>query len=246
MALLRRELAFIKSDYRNIVVAYYIENKNVGTATVTVTGKGNYAGEKTTNFTINAQTLTDDCVTLSKTDYTYSGKNCKPKVTVRNSNGVKLKADVDYTITYPTDMTNIGIKKIVITGKGNYKGTANAEYGVAEKVSVKKASIKKAKNSSKKAVKLEIKKVSGADGYEISYSTSKKFTKDTTKVVESKKTKKTIKKLTKGKTYYFKVRAYKVNSIGRKIYGKASSVKKVKIKSYECYLGLQNKLSVIR
>ena len=29
MALLRRELAFIKSDYRNIVVAYYIENKNL-------------------------------------------------------------------------------------------------------------------------------------------------------------------------------------------------------------------------
>ena len=29
MALLQRELAFIKSDYRNIVVAYYIENKSV-------------------------------------------------------------------------------------------------------------------------------------------------------------------------------------------------------------------------
>ena len=29
MALLRRELAFIKSDYRNIVVAYYIENRSV-------------------------------------------------------------------------------------------------------------------------------------------------------------------------------------------------------------------------
>ena len=29
MSLLRRELAFIKSDYRNIVVAYYIENKSV-------------------------------------------------------------------------------------------------------------------------------------------------------------------------------------------------------------------------
>ena len=29
MSLLRRELAFIKSDYRNIVVAYYIENKNI-------------------------------------------------------------------------------------------------------------------------------------------------------------------------------------------------------------------------
>ena len=29
MSLLRRELAFIKSDYRNIVVAYYIENKSI-------------------------------------------------------------------------------------------------------------------------------------------------------------------------------------------------------------------------
>ena len=29
MALLRRELAFIRSDYRNVVVAYYIENKNI-------------------------------------------------------------------------------------------------------------------------------------------------------------------------------------------------------------------------
>ncbi len=29
MALLRRELAFIKSDYRNIIVAYYIENKGI-------------------------------------------------------------------------------------------------------------------------------------------------------------------------------------------------------------------------
>ena len=29
MALLRRELAFIKSDYRNIIVRYYIENKSV-------------------------------------------------------------------------------------------------------------------------------------------------------------------------------------------------------------------------
>ena len=29
MALLRRELAFIKSDYRNIVVAYYIENRSI-------------------------------------------------------------------------------------------------------------------------------------------------------------------------------------------------------------------------
>ena len=29
LALLRRELAFIKSEYRNIIVAYYLENKNI-------------------------------------------------------------------------------------------------------------------------------------------------------------------------------------------------------------------------
>ena len=29
MALLRRELAFIKSDYRNIIVSYYIDNKSI-------------------------------------------------------------------------------------------------------------------------------------------------------------------------------------------------------------------------
>lgn len=212
----------------------YSDNVNVSTQTskptITITGIGNYTGTKTVNFAINAQTLTDETIKLSKTDYTYNGKNRKPKVTVYNSNGKKLKVDVDYTIAYPLDMANIGVKKITVTGKGNYKGIVNVEYGVAEKVSVKKASIKKVKNSKAKTVTFEVKKVSGAAGYEISYSTSKKFTKETTKVVTSKKTKKTIKKLTKGKTYYFKVRAYKVNSIGRKIYGKASSVKKVKIK----------------
>lgn len=215
-------------------VVTYTNNVEVSSSalkpTATITGKGNYTGTKSITFNITAQELKVENITLSKTDYTYNGKNRKPKVTVRNSNGVKLQADKDYTITYPNDVTNIGIKSITITGKGNYKGNVKAEYGIAEKVTVKKASIKKVKNSKTKKVTIEVKPVSGADGYEISYSTSKKFTKDTTKVVTSKKAKKTIKKLQKGKTYYFKVRAYKVNSIGRTIYGKASAVKKVKIK----------------
>ena len=37
------------------------------------------------------------------------------------------------------------------------------------------------------------------------------------------------KKLKKGKTYYYKVRAYKVVS-GKKVYGKFSTIKKIKIK----------------
>ena len=42
-------------------------------------------------------------------------------------------------------------------------------------------------------------------------------------------TSKTLSKLSKGKTYYVKVRAYKKHSTGAKVYGSFSSVKKVKI-----------------
>ena len=42
-------------------------------------------------------------------------------------------------------------------------------------------------------------------------------------------TSKTISKLSKGKNYYVKVRAYKKDSTGAKVYGSFSSVKKVKI-----------------
>ena len=44
-----------------------------------------------------------------------------------------------------------------------------------------------------------------------------------------KSTSKTITKLKKGKTYYVKVRAYTKDSKGKKVYGKYSNVKKVKI-----------------
>ena len=73
------------------------------------------------------------------------------------------------------------------------------------------------------------KKVSGADGYQITYATNSKFTKGKMNA-DMKSTSKTISKLKKGKTYYIKVRAYKKDSMGKKMYGKYSSVKSVKIK----------------
>ena len=78
------------------------------------------------------------------------------------------------------------------------------------------------------AILLKYKKVSGAKGYEISYSTDKKFKKAVTKK-NTAKTSYTISKLKKGKTYYVRIRAYKMDSTGKKVYGKYSSVKKVKI-----------------
>lgn len=91
--------------------------------------------------------------------------------------------------------------------------------------SVKKFTVK---NKKKKAVTLSWKKVSGAKGYQLQYAQNKKFTKKK-KSKLTKKTKLTIKMLKNKKTYYFRVRVYKLNG-KKKVYGKWSKVKKVKIK----------------
>ena len=88
------------------------------------------------------------------------------------------------------------------------------------------------KSAKTKALTVTWKTVSGASGYQVKYSTSKKFTEKTTKsaTVKKQKSKKTtIKKLKKGKKYYVKVRAYKTAD-GKKIYGAYSAVKNIKVK----------------
>ena len=101
-------------------------------------------------------------------------------------------------------------------------------YAKWTKVKVAKASLTSAKNSKSKQILLKYKKVSGAKGYEISYSTDKKFKKVVTKK-NTAKTSYTISKLKKGKIYYVRIRAYKMDSTGKKVYGKYSSMKKVKV-----------------
>ena len=101
-------------------------------------------------------------------------------------------------------------------------------YAKWTKVKVAKASLTSAKNSKSKQILLKYKKVSGAKGYEISYSTDKKFKKAVTKK-NTAKTSYTISKLKKGKIYYVRIRAYKMDSKGKKVYGKHSSMKKVKV-----------------
>ena len=76
-------------------------------------------------------------------------------------------------------------------------------------------------------------KVSGAKGYEVSVSTNKKFTSGTTKkgnVTSGSKISGTFKNLKKGTKYYVRVRAYKTDALGNKIYGSYSAVKSIKVK----------------
>ena len=115
------------------------------------------------------------------------------------------------------------------SGAGN--NTGNNQSPANEKIKVGKTSLKTLKNQAGRKAKISYKKITGAKGYEILYCTSKKFTKKSTKKINTKKTTYTIKKLKKGKTYYFKVRAYKLDKKNEKVYGPYSKVKKLSIKN---------------
>ena len=110
------------------------------------------------------------------------------------------------------------------------KGTTSSVtlYAKWDKVKVDKPSVRDLKNVKTKKMNLKIDKVNGAKGYEVVYSTNKKFAKNATTITTSK-TNPTISKLEKGKKYYVKVRAYKIDSTGNKVYGKYSGVMSVKI-----------------
>lgn len=76
-------------------------------------------------------------------------------------------------------------------------------------------------------IKISVQEVEGADGYEVSYSTDKKFDKKTTVVVEVETADKAVESLTAGKTYYVRIRAFKVNEDGTKVYGEYTDVQKI-------------------
>lgn len=98
------------------------------------------------------------------------------------------------------------------------------------KVTVKTPSKPTLKNNKGKKIAVTIKKVSGAAGYQVTYSTDKKFGKKATKTADSKKNTLTLTKLAKGKTYFVKVKAYKKDSAGKKVYSNFSKVNSIKVK----------------
>lgn len=99
---------------------------------------------------------------------------------------------------------------------------------VKKPAKVTKVTATVAKN--KKKVTLKWKKVKNANGYVVYRATKKngKYTKVKT-ITKASTVKFTDKKVKKGKTYYYKVRAYKKAS-GTKVYGTYSAARKVKIR----------------
>ena len=100
-------------------------------------------------------------------------------------------------------------------------------YAHWKKVVVAKGSVSKVQNKLPKKAVVIIKKISGAKGYELVYADNRKFQNAKKKI--GTQTTITLSRLKKGKIYYVKVRAYKKDSTGNKVYGTYSIVKKVKI-----------------
>ena len=163
-------------------------------------------------------------VKLSTSTYTYNGKVKTPSVKV-SVNGTVLTKD-NYSVSYGKGRKNVGKYTVKVTLKNDYAGSKTVSF----KINPPKSAVKKLKKG-KKSFTLYVKKQSKqTSGYQVQYSTSKKFKSPKAKNLTSyKKTKLKVKKLKKHKKYYVRVRTYK--KVGKaKYYSSWSSAKSVKTK----------------
>lgn len=111
----------------------YSNNRDAGTATAIITGKGNYYGAKKVTFKIlPIATLNKAKFAFDKTSVTYTGnayeigKGIHAAVTL---NGTTLVEGKDYTCSYLKN-TDAGTATIVFTGKGGYTGTVRKSFKI--------------------------------------------------------------------------------------------------------------------
>ena len=199
----------------------YSNNTKVGTAKVTITGKGNYTGSVSKTYSIknNFKKATVSGISTKA----FTGKNITQSITVKY-NGKALKKGTDYTVSYSSNK-NIGTATVKITGKGSYTGTITKTF----KINPAKQEIQKLTAKSK-AFFVDWAQKGSATGYEIQYATNSKFTSAKKVTITNKNTDtKTISKLSGKKKYYVRVRSYTTVK-GTKYYGAWSASKSVTTK----------------
>lgn len=108
----------------------YADNINVGTAKVTVSGKGIYKVlTSIANFTIITKNIAH--VTIAPVaDQNYTGEAVTPSLTVTDGSNI-LREGTDYTVTYKNNV-NTGTATATIKGIGNYSGTASINFTILE------------------------------------------------------------------------------------------------------------------
>ena len=199
----------------------YSNNTKVGTAKVTITGKGNYTGSVSKTYSIKNDFKKATISGISNKSYT--GKNITQSITVKY-NGKTLKKGTDYTVSYSNNKS-IGTATVKIAGKGSYTGTITKTF----KINPAKQEIQKLTAKSK-AFFVDWAQKGSATGYEIQYATNSKFTSAKKVTITNNKTDtKTISKLSGKKKYYVRVRSYTTVK-GTKYYGAWSASKSVTTK----------------
>ncbi len=106
----------------------YSNNKNVGTATITIICKGNYTGTLTRTFNISAKSISGATVS-SIGEQKYTGSPLTPTVTLKDGS-VTLTSGTDYTVSYSNNV-NVGTATVTITGQGNYTGIKTATFTIS-------------------------------------------------------------------------------------------------------------------
>lgn len=129
----KKPVVTVKSDNAQLTAdtdftVSYSSNVNAGTATVTITGKGNYSGSIRKQFTITPADFSGFSAELSADTVTYTGSAQKPGATVKSGDKV-LVSGTDFTVSYSNN-TNAGTAKATIKGKGNYSGTITKEFTI--------------------------------------------------------------------------------------------------------------------
>lgn len=112
----------------------YFDNGKVGTASVTIKGKGNFTGEKTVYFQIAKSDLGECLVTTKRNVYLYKGSAIEPRVFVSTKDGgAVLREGVDYKVTYANNSA-LGIGHATINGMGDYIGSSSVDFTIVDTI----------------------------------------------------------------------------------------------------------------
>lgn len=134
-------------SYKNNKKAASANDKNP--PTITIKGKGNYAGTETVTFNIIPKALTDTDIAADNITAAYTGKTIKGSPAVCR-NGKKLVKNTDYKLSYPQTgagaYQNAGTYPVTITGIGGYSGKITIYETISRKELLSKASIAKIPN----------------------------------------------------------------------------------------------------
>ena len=115
-------------------IEYSEDSTNAGEKEIVITGIGNYKGTIKKSYSIDPMSITGMTLTISENEYTYSGIENKPIVTVeyeKDGNQILL-GENDYVVEISNNV-NAGEAKVIVTGKGNYSGEIEATFIINKK-----------------------------------------------------------------------------------------------------------------